>query len=681
MEMKHGNLSINSDNIFPIIKKWMYSDHDIFVRELISNACDAVTKLKKLDGAGEYALPEGYKARIDVIVDDKEKTLKFIDNGIGMTGDEVEEYITQIAFSGATEFLEKYKDKTDQDQIIGHFGLGFYSAFMVADEVHIDTLSFQEGAKPVHWECDGSTEYDMGEGNRTQVGTEITLYLNEDCHEFSNVYRVREVLEKYCSFMPVEIYLSRHAEEPETEIIDEKDLREDDEVIERIHTDAKTEEKENDKGEKETVEVSPARDEVKIRKRPELVNDIHPLWAKHPNECTQEEYKEFYRKVFLDYKEPLFWIHLNMDYPFNLKGILYFPRINTEYDSIEGTIKLYNNQVFIADNIKEVIPEYLMLLKGVIDCPDLPLNVSRSALQNDGFVKKISDYISKKVADKLSGMCKTDRENYEKYWDDISPFIKFGCIKDAKFSEKMMDYVLYKNIDDKYLTLEDCLKENQKPEEEKTEEKPEEKNEDGEKEKERTTIYYVTDPVQQSQYINMFREQNMDAVILRHNIDSAFITHVEREKDTVKFQRIDADLTEDLKEEGADLEEEKKALEALFRKVLKDEKMEVKVENLKNEKVSSMITLSEESRRMEEMMKMYGMGGMDASMFGGHQTLILNAKHPLVKYIYEHQEGDKTPLFCQQLYDLALLSNKPLSPEEMTAFIARSNEILLELAK
>ncbi len=685
MEMKHGNLSINSDNIFPIIKKWMYSDHDIFVRELISNACDAVTKLKKLDGAGEYALPEGYKARIDVIVDDKEKTLKFIDNGIGMTGDEVEEYITQIAFSGATEFLEKYKDKTDQDQIIGHFGLGFYSAFMVADEVHIDTLSFQEGAKPVHWECDGSTEYDMGEGNRTQVGTEITLYLNEDCHEFSNVYRVREVLEKYCSFMPVEIYLSRHAEEPETEIIDEKDLREDDEVIERIHTDAKTEEKENDKGEKETVEVSPARDEVKIRKRPELVNDIHPLWAKHPNECTEEEYKEFYRKVFLDYKEPLFWIHLNMDYPFNLKGILYFPRINTEYDSIEGTIKLYNNQVFIADNIKEVIPEYLMLLKGVIDCPDLPLNVSRSALQNDGFVKKISDYISKKVADKLSGMCKTDRENYEKYWDDISPFIKFGCIKDAKFSEKMMDYVLYKNIDDKYLTLEDCVKENQKPEEEKaeekTQEKPEEKTEDGEKEKERTTIYYVTDPVQQSQYINMFREQNMDAVILRHNIDSAFITHVEREKDNVKFQRIDADLTEDLKEEGADLEEEKKALEALFRKVLEDDKMEVRVENLKNEKVSSMITLSEESRRMEEMMKMYGMGGMDASMFGGHQTLILNAKHPLVKYIYEHQEGDKTPLFCRQLYDLALLSNKPLSPEEMTAFIARSNEVLLELAK
>ena len=683
MEMKHGNLSISSDNIFPIIKKWMYSDHDIFVRELISNACDAITKLKKLDGAGEYTLPEGYKPRIDVIVDDKEKTLKFIDNGIGMTADEVEEYITQIAFSGATEFLEKYKDKTDQDQIIGHFGLGFYSAFMVADQVNIDTLSFQEGAKPVHWECDGSTEYDMGEGDRTQTGTEITLYLNEDCHEFSNVYRVREVLEKYCSFMPVEIYLSRHAEEPETEIIDEKDLREDDQVIERIHTDAKTEEKENDKGEKETVEVSPARDEVKIRKRPELVNDIHPLWAKHPNECTEEEYKEFYRKVFLDYKEPLFWIHLNMDYPFNLKGILYFPRINTEYDSIEGTIKLYNNQVFIADNIKEVIPEYLMLLKGVIDCPDLPLNVSRSALQNDGFVKKISDYISKKVADKLSGMCKTDRENYEKYWDDINPFIKFGCIKDAKFSEKMMDYVLYKNIDDKYLTLEDCVKENQKPEEKAEEEKPaedaQEKKEESEKEK--VTIYYVTDPVQQSQYINMFRSQKMDAVILRHNIDTAFITHVERVKENVKFQRIDADLTEDLKEDGADLEEEKKALESLFRKALNNEKLEVRVENLRDEKVSAMVTLSEESRRMEEMMKMYGMGGMDASAFGGQQTLVLNAKHPLVQYIYSHQDGEKVTMFCKQLYDLAMISHKPLSPEEMTAFIARSNEIMMELTK
>ena len=698
MGMKHGNLSINSDNIFPIIKKWMYSDHDIFVRELISNGCDAITKLKKLDGAGEYTLPEDYKPRIQVIVDDKEKTLKFIDNGIGMTADEVEEYITQIAFSGATEFLEKYKDKTDQDQIIGHFGLGFYSAFMVADDVHIDTLSFQEGAKPVHWECDGSTEYDMDEGSRQEVGTEITLYLNEDCLEFSNEYRVREVLEKYCSFMPVEIFLSKANAEPEYETIDEADLREDDEVIEHIHEEAKTEERENDKGEKETVEVSPARDQVKIKKRPVSISDIHPLWTKHPNDCTEEEYKEFYRKVFLDYKEPLFWIHLNMDYPFNLKGILYFPRINTEYDSIEGTIKLYNNQVFIADNIKEVIPEYLMLLKGVIDCPDLPLNVSRSALQNDGFVKKISDYISKKVADRLSGMCKTDRENYEKYWDDINPFIKFGCIKDSKFSEKMMDYVLYKNIDDKYLTLKDCIEENEKSAEDgeeavevKESEDSAEAKESGEGaeaketgedagEKKKTTIYYVTDPVQQSQYINMFREQGMDAVILKHNIDSAFITHVERANEEVKFQRIDADLTEDLKETGADLAEETKAMEELFRKALNNDKLEVKVENLKNDKISSMVTLSEESRRMEEMMKMYGMGTMDTSMFGGQQTLILNAKHPLVKYIFEHRDSEDVPVFCEQLYDLAMISNKPLTPEGMTKFIARSNEIMMKLA-
>ena len=698
MGMKHGNLSINSDNIFPIIKKWMYSDHDIFVRELISNGCDAITKLKKLDGAGEYTLPEDYKPRIQVIVDDKEKTLKFIDNGIGMTADEVEEYITQIAFSGATEFLEKYNDKTDQDQIIGHFGLGFYSAFMVADDVHIDTLSFQEGAKPVHWECDGSTEYDMDEGSRQEVGTEITLYLNEDCLEFSNEYRVREVLEKYCSFMPVEIFLSKANAEPEYETIDEADLREDDEVIEHIHEEAKTEERENDKGEKETVEVSPARDQVKIKKRPVSISDIHPLWTKHPNDCTEEEYKEFYRKVFLDYKEPLFWIHLNMDYPFNLKGILYFPRINTEYDSIEGTIKLYNNQVFIADNIKEVIPEYLMLLKGVIDCPDLPLNVSRSALQNDGFVKKISDYISKKVADRLSGMCKTDRENYEKYWDDINPFIKFGCIKDSKFSEKMMDYVLYKNIDDKYLTLKDCIEENEKSAEDgeeaaevKESEDSAEAKESGEgaeaketgedaEEKKKTTIYYVTDPVQQSQYINMFREQGMDAVILKHNIDSAFITHVERANEEVKFQRIDADLTEDLKETGADLAEETKAMEELFRKALNNDKLEVKVENLKNDKISSMVTLSEESRRMEEMMKMYGMGTMDTSMFGGQQTLILNAKHPLVKYIFEHRDSEDVPVFCEQLYDLAMISNKPLTPEGMTKFIARSNEIMMKLA-
>ncbi len=684
MSMKHGNLSINSENIFPIIKKWMYSDHDIFVRELVSNGCDAVTKLKKLDGAGEYALPDDYKPEIQVIVDDAGKTLKFIDNGIGMTAEEVEEYITQIAFSGATEFMEKYKDKADEDQIIGHFGLGFYSAFMVADDVHIDTLSFQEGAKPVHWECDGSTEYDMGEGSRTAVGTEITLFLNEDCLEFANEYRIREILEKYCSFMPVNIYLSKANAEPEYETVEEADLKEDDQIVERISVPAETEEQENENGEKVMVEVTPARETVKIVKRPVPVNDIHPLWTKHPNECSEEEYKAFYRKVFNDYKEPLFWIHLNMDYPFNLKGILYFPRLNFEYDTIDGVIKLYNNQVFIADNIKEVIPEYLLLLKGVIDCPDLPLNVSRSALQNDGFVKKISDYISKKVADKLSGMCKTDRENYEKYWDDINPFIKFGCIKDTKFSDKMMEYMLYKDIDDKYLTLKDCLEKNEKPEEtaeaaeqaaENTEENP------AAEEEKKTTVYYVTDPIQQGQYINLFRSQGMDAVVLNRSIDAAFITHVERTNDKVRFQRIDADLTEDLKEASEDLTEETKTLEELFRKAVGKDQLEVKVENLKDASVSSMITLSEESRRMEEMMRMYGMPGMDPSMFGTQATLILNAKHALVQYIFEHKDAEDVDLFCQQLYDLAMIAHKPLDPDEMAKFIARSNEIMIRLAK
>ena len=688
MAEKHGSLSINSENIFPIIKKWLYSDHDIFARELISNGCDAVTKLKKLDVMGEYTLPDDYKAEVQVIVNPEEKTLKFIDTGLGMTADEVEEYITQIAFSGATEFLSKYKDKTTDDQIIGHFGLGFYSAFMVADEVHIDTLSYKEGAAPVHWTCDGGTEYDMQEGNKTTVGTEITLFLNDESTEFSNEYRMREIIEKYCSFMPVNIYLSKENAPQEYETIDEAELRDDDVIVERIHEDAKTEEKENDKGEKEVVEVSPAKDKVKINKRPVSLSDPEPLWMKHPNSCTDEEYKEFYRKVFMDYKEPLFWIHLNMDYPFNLKGILYFPKINTEYDSIEGTIKLYNNQVFIADNIKEVIPEFLLLLKGVIDCPDLPLNVSRSALQNDGFVKKISEYITKKVADKLTGMCKTDRESYEKYWDDISPFIKYGCIKDSKFSDKMNDYILFKNIDGKYLTLKDCIEENRKPEDEtKTEEtveSTEEKKEDGakdEKEPEKTTIFYVTDEVQQSQYINMFREAKKDAVILKHNIDSAFISHLEQKDQTIQFKRIDADLTEELRGEEAADEETSKTLTEVFRDALKNDKLEVKVENLKNEKVAAMMTLSEESRRMQDMMKMYNMYGMDPSMFGGQETLVLNAKHPLVQFVADNKDSDKTPVICEELYDLAMLSHKQLSPEEMTRFVQRSNEILLMLTK
>ena len=687
MAAKKGSLSISSENIFPIIKKWVYSDHDIFAREIVSNGCDAITKLKKLDMMGEYTLPDDYKGKIQVIVNPEEKTLKFIDNGLGMTADEVEEYITQIAFSGATEFLNKYKDKTTEDDMIGHFGLGFYSAFMVADEVHIDTLSYKEGAKPVHWVSEGGTEYEMEEGDKEKVGSEITLFLNEDCVEFSNEYRIREVLEKYCSFMPVEIFVSKANAEPEYETIPEDEVLDTDTVVEHIHEDAKMEEKENENGEKEMVEVSPASDKAKIVKRPVSISDPAPLWTKHPNECSKEDYIDFYRKVFMDYKEPLFWIHLNMDYPFNLKGILYFPKINTEYDSIEGTIKLYNNQVFIADNIKEVIPEFLMVLKGVIDCPDLPLNVSRSALQNDGFVQKISEYISKKVADKLSGMCKTDKENYEKYWDDISPFIKFGCLKDEKFCEKMSDYVLFKNLDHKYMTLKECIEKNggKAEPEEKTEGENAEQSAE-KKEAEKTTIYYVTDEQQQSQYINMFKKEGLDAVILSHNIDSPFITQMEQKNEHIKFQRIDADLTDHFKEDVS--EEEKEAfkektdsLVEIFRKALGNDKLEVKVEKMKDENVASMITLSEESRRMQEMMKMYGMSGMDPSMFGTNATLILNANHPLVEYVVAHKDGENTEMFCHQLYDLAMLAHKPLSPEEMTEFVKRSNEIMMKLAK
>ena len=683
MSNKHGSLSINSDNIFPIIKKWLYSDHDIFYRELVSNGCDAITKLKKLDMMGEYTLPDDYEAKVEVRVNTTEKTLKFIDNGLGMTADEVEEYINQIAFSGATDFLEKYKDKSNDDQIIGHFGLGFYSAFMVADEVHIDTLSYQDGATPVHWECDGGTEFDMKDGSKTTVGTEITLFLNEDCLEFANEYRAREVLTKYCSFMPTEIYLVNETAEPEYETILPEEKTDKDTVIETIIEEAKTEEKENENGEKEVVEVSPRTEKLKILKRPVPINDPHPLWTKHPNECTDEDYKEFYRNVFHDYKEPLFWIHLNMDYPFNLKGILYFPKINTEYDSIEGTIKLYNNQVFIADNIKEVIPEFLMLLKGVIDCPDLPLNVSRSALQNDGFVKKISEYITKKVADKLTGMCNTDKESYEKYWDDISPFIKFGCLKDEKFCDRMNDYILFKDINDKYMTLPELLKEKEEKEAEAKDENTDDNADNTDEQKDtRETIYYVTDKNQQGQYIRMFKESDMNAVILDHNIDTSFITQLEQRNQNYKFMRIDADVTDALKEEVSE-EEMKSALDTLtetFRAALGKENLDVKVEKLKDASISSMITLSEEGRRMQDMMKMYNMYGMDPSMFGGNETLILNVNNKLVQYILDHKNGEHVPMFCKQLYDLALLSNQPLSPEAMTAFINRSNEVMMILA-
>ena len=658
----HGSLSINSENIFPIIKKWLYSDHDIFFRELISNGCDAITKLKKLEIMGEYQLPDDNKFKVEVVVNDKEKTLTFIDNGIGMTADEVNEYINQIAFSGAEAFLNQYKDKTSEDQIIGHFGLGFYSAFMVADKVTIDTLSYKEGATPVHWECDGGTEFDMEDGDRTERGTKITLYLNDDSLEFANEFRAREVIMKYCSFMPTEIYLTNATAEPKYDTIPEDEVLDTDTVVETIVEPEKSEEKENEDGAKETV-VTPEVRKAKIVSRPVCLNDTTPLWAKHPNDCTEEEYKEFYRKVFHDYKEPLFWIHLNMDYPFNLKGILYFPKINTEYDTIEGTIKLYNNQVFIADNIKEVIPEFLMLLKGVIDCPDLPLNVSRSALQNDGFVKKIADYITKKVADKLSGMCKTEKEAYEKYWDDINPFIKFGCLKDDKFCDKMNDYILFKNLEGKYLTLPECLEEN--------------------KEKHENMVFYVTDEVAQGQYIKMFKDEGMDAVILKHNIDQPFITHLEQKNEGVKFQRIDADLTDNFKESEGELSEETKAsydkLTELFKKSLNNDKLEIKVEKLKNENISSMVTLSEESRRMQDMMKMYGMMGMDPAMFGTSLTLVLNANNSLVQYLMNNLESDNASLFCEQLYDLAVIQHEQLNPDAMAKFVERSNKIMMLL--
>jgi len=697
MAAKSGSLSINSENIFPIIKKWLYSDHDIFYRELISNGCDAVTKLKKLDMMGEYTLPENYKARVDVVVNPEKKTLTFTDNGLGMTADEVEEYINQIAFSGATDFIEKYKDKSNADQIIGHFGLGFYSAFMVADEVHIDTLSYKADAKPVHWECDGGTEFSMEEGDKKEVGTTITLFLNEDCLEFCNEYKAREVIKKYCSFMPTEIYLSK-ADTKETQVIKPDELKEGDVVLEEIHPTVK---------EDGTTE---GEEKLKIQKRPELLNETTPLWTKHPNDCTREEYLEFYRKVFQDYKEPLFWIHLNMDYPFNLKGILYFPKINMEYESIEGTIKLYNNQVFIADNIKEVIPEFLMLLKGVIDCPDLPLNVSRSALQNDGFVKKISEYITKKVADKLSGMCKTEKEEYEKYWDDISPFIKFGCLKDDKFCEKMNDYILFKNLDGKYLTLPECLETKPIDTEEEAgnavdengekveaevvkDDKAEENASDAEgeaaegEEKKEKVVYYVTDEQQQSQYINMFKAAKMDAVILTHNIDQPFISQLESKNEGIKFQRIDADVTDAMKAKTSkkaqeEFEEQAKTIAEVMKKALKNDKITIKVDKLKNKKISSMITLSEETRRMQDMMKMYSMPGMDMGAFGGEgETLILNANHPLVQYVIEHKDGENVEMICEQLYDLAKLQHAPLSPEAMTKFVARSNEIMMLLTK
>ena len=676
MKKEQGSLAINSDNIFPIIKKWLYSDHDIFIRELVSNGCDAITKLKKLEMIGETSLPEDYKEKVEVFVNAEDKTIRFVDNGLGMTEDEVKEYINQIAFSGATDFLEKYKDKSSEDQIIGHFGLGFYSDFMVADRVEINTCSYLEGEQAIHWESECGTEFEMSDSDKDTVGTEIILHLNEDSYEFSNEYRVREVLDKYCSFMPVEIFLTNENAEPQYETIPSEEVTEEDTVIEEIVEEPKEKKEGEEEEKKEPVK------KTKILKRPVSISDTKPLWTKHPNECTEEEYKEFYRKVFQDYKEPLFWIHLNMDYPFNLKGILYFPKVNLEYENAEGVIKLYNNQVFIADNIKEVIPEFLMLLKGVIDCPDLPLNVSRSALQNDGFVAKIADYITKKVADKLTGMCKTDRENFEKYWDDISPFIKYGCLKDEKFKSKMKDYILFKDLDDKYMTMKEYLETVDTPEAEVVEKGEEDKDSEPQ-EPPKTVIYYVTDRKQQSQYINLFREENKNAFVLTHSIDQPFISSLEMGDDNVKFQRIDAQVTEDFVEEMSEeeIKEKKDALTEIFKKALGKENLDVRVEKMKNEKIASMITMSEETRRMQDMMKMYAMNGMGAMGDFGGETLVLNVANPLVQYVESHKDGDKTDLFCKQLYDLAMISHKPLEPEEMTEFVMRSNEIMELLAK
>ena len=659
---KKGSLTIDSENIFPIIKKWLYQDHDIFYRELISNGCDAVTKLKKLALIGEYGNKDE-KYRIDVYVDPDEKTITVEDNGIGMTSEEVDQYINRVAFSGAADFLKKYKDKATGDQIIGHFGLGFYSAFMVADKVTIDSLSYKEGSVPVHWESDGGTEYSMAEGKRDGHGTTVKLYVNEDSLEFCNRYKAYEVIDKYCGFMPVEIYLHDVKEEAE-------------------------------KAKKAEEEASKADSESREPEAEKPVNDTTPLWNENPSKVTKEQYIEFYHKVFHDYKEPLFWIHLNMDYPFNLKGILYFPKVNTKYDNLEGTIKLYNTQVFIADNIKEVIPEYLMLLKGIIDCPDLPLNVSRSALQNDGFVRKISDYITKKVAEKLSGMFKVDRESYEKYWDDISPFIKYGCIRDEKFGEKMKDSIIFKDLEGKYLTLPEYLGEDKKAEEAKPSEDKAENAENAEgsepgetkeeKSQQKKTVYYVTDEKEQAQYINMFKKESLNALILDQIIDTPFIGFEEEKNENVSFVRIDSDLTEAVKDENASVDDETEKKDeklcGLFKKVLSNDSLNVKVESLKNPEVAAMMTMSEEGRRMQEMMKMYAMYGMPAEELSEKDlTLVLNRNNDLVKRLMSEEEAELSEMMVKQLYDLAYLSHGNLSPERMTDFIKRSQELMMKL--
>ena len=667
IEMEKGSVSIDAQNIMPVIKRWLYSDKDIFLREVVSNGCDAITKYRMTNPDDESEMS------VMVTVDKENKTLTISDTGIGMTEDEVKRYINQVAFSGASEFMKKFEGDEKKGDIIGHFGLGFYSVFMVSENVEIETLSCQEGAEPVHWESKDGMDFAISEGHRTAHGTSIILHISDEEKEFLELYRVREVLTRYCGYMAYPIYL--------------------------MDANAKPVEREEEIPGETNEDGTPKKRKVVDEPKPSLINDTKPLWLKKPSECEDKEYIDFYHKMF-GWEDPLFWVHLNVDYPFNLKGILYFPKLRNDFGKYEGQVKLFAGQVFVADNVKEVIPEFLMLLKGVIDCPDLPLNVSRSALQNDGFVKKISEYITKKVADKLIGMCKTDKENYEKYWDDISPFIKFGCLKDTKFCDKMNDYILFKNLDDKYLTLPELLvKEEEKKDENKDEaevldadgnpikkESTDAADENTEEKDERKVIYYVTDKLQQGQYIKMFKEQNMDAVILDHNIDTSFISQLEQRNEHYKFMRIDADVTESLKDETSaeDLKAETDTLTDVFKKALNNDKLTVKVEKLKNADIASVITLSEEGRRMQDMMKMYamnGMGGMDPNMFAADQTLTLNANNELVKYIFEHKDSEHVPMFCEQLYDLAMLSNQPLSVDAMAKFVQRSNQIMMLLAK
>lgn len=624
--MKKGNLSINSENILPIIKKWLYSDSDIFIRELVSNGCDAINKLKKLSTMGEANLNDNEKFSIRVVLDKENNTIQIIDNGIGMTADEIEEYITQIAFSGASDFVNKYKDQLeDGGDIIGHFGLGFYSAFMVADKVMIDTLSYKDGATPAKWICDGGIEYEIGESDRTERGTTITLFVGEEGKDFLNAFKLREILNKYCYFMPIEIFF---------------------EDLEEMKKEA---EKEND-----TIDEDEIKESLPI-------NKTNPLWLKQPNECTDEEYKEFYHQVFSDFNEPLFWIHLNMDYPFKLKGILYFPKLKHELDSIEGQVKLYNNQVFIADNLKEVIPEFLLLLKGTLDCPDLPLNVSRSFLQNDGYVTKMSKYITKKVADKLNSLFKKQREQFEGFWDDISQFIKYGCLREKDFYDKVKDSLLFKTINNKYVTLNEYLEQN--------------------KEHHENKVFYVTDENQQAQYIKMFKDNNMDAVILDTKLDNPYMSTLEMYNQGISFVRIDSDLSDTLKDSSKEENKElNESLETLFKDNLnKGDNLKIKVENLKATDISGVIQLSEQARRMEEMAKMYGMN-MPFGAMPADETLILNGNNNVVKLLLkvkdDENKKEETNIICNQIYDLATMSHKHLDMNSMTNFIERSNKIL-----